>query len=83
MEGVGLTFDYWSQNSDSYITETAHFIDEDFNCHNYVLDTIETNDSHTAAYTREVIEKIHIEYGIDQKVVDFTTDGGKNVINAA
>ena len=48
-EKLALTSDGWrSLASESYVTVTAHFIDEDWELRNVALDTSELQTAHTA-----------------------------------
>ena len=63
---IGLTTDAWtSTTQQSYITVTAHIIDEDCNLKPYVLDTTEITKRHTSENLMDHIKKILTEYEIN------------------
>ena len=64
-QNIGLTTDAWtSTTQQSYITVTAHIIDENCKLKAYVLDTTEITKRHTSENLMEHIETILIEYEI-------------------
>ena len=61
---IALTTDAWTSiTQTSYITVTAHFLDEDFKLQNYVLDTSEIT-SHTSEHLLEHIQGVMRDYGL-------------------
>ena len=65
---IGLTTDAWtSTTQQSYITVTAHIIDEKCNLKSYVLDTSEITKRHTSENLMEHIEIILTDYEINTK----------------
>ena len=64
-----MTNDAWTSTAQqSYITVTAHIIDEDCNLKSYVLDTTEITKRHNSENLMEHIEKILTEYEINTKI---------------
>lgn len=77
---VSVTTDIWSsQNTESYMTLTAHYFDSNFELKSAVLDTKLLTESHTAQYLNSVLKDITQEWGISNKIVCFVTDGGANI----
>ena len=65
---IGLTTDAWtSTTQQSYITVTAHIIDEKCNLKSYVLDTSEITTRHTSENLIVHIENVLTEYEINTK----------------
>lgn len=83
-EKLGLTTDGWSSlATESYVTVTAHFIDEDWEMRNVVLDTSELQTAHTAANVSTCIDSILQEYQVEREsVLAITTDNATNYVNA-
>ncbi|KAJ8346731.1 hypothetical protein SKAU_G00281320 [Synaphobranchus kaupii] len=62
-ERVALTCDGWtSRATESYVTITAHFIDNNWELQSYVLQTRVMHESHTGAHMAEVLEKATVEW---------------------
>merc|ERR1711895_383492 len=62
---IAFTTDAWrSFHKDSYITITAHVLDDDFTLHSFVLDTSEIKDRHTSANLFKHIDKVLKDWGI-------------------
>ncbi|KAL2095672.1 hypothetical protein ACEWY4_007820 [Coilia grayii] len=83
-EKLSLTTDGWSSlATESYVTVTAHFIDEDWEMRNVTLDTSELQTAHTAANVFTCISNILREYHIEhESVLAITTDNVTNYVNA-
>lgn len=83
-QSIALTTDGWtSVATDSYVTVTAHFINEDWEMKDIVLQTTEFKKSHTAENVAEVIDNILREYNVShESVLAITTDNAGNYINA-
>ena len=63
-----MTTDAWtSTTQQSYITVTAHIIDEDCNLKSYLLDTTEITKRHTSENLMDHIEIILTDYEINTK----------------
>ncbi|CAM4608459.1 unnamed protein product [Leuciscus chuanchicus] len=57
-ERVGLTCDGWtSRATESYITFTVHFINEDWEINSYVLQTRAMHETHTGIHIADVLKK--------------------------
>ncbi|XP_030221999.1 zinc finger BED domain-containing protein 1 [Gadus morhua] len=83
-EKLGLTTDGWSSlATESYVTVTAHFIDEDWEMRNVVLDMSELQTAHTAANVSACIDKVLQEFQVPREsVLAITTDNATNYVNA-
>ena len=83
-ERLALTNDGWSSlNTESYVTVTAHFISEDREMRNVVLDTSELQTAQLAANVSTCIDSILREYQAEQEsVLAITTDNATNFVNA-
>ncbi|XP_048124800.1 E3 SUMO-protein ligase ZBED1-like [Alosa alosa] len=83
-EKLSLTTDGWSSlATESYVTVTAHFIDEDWEMRNVVLDTSKLQTAHTAENVSTCIDSILRDYHIEQEsVLVITTDNAMNYVNA-
>ncbi|XP_049451338.1 E3 SUMO-protein ligase ZBED1-like isoform X1 [Epinephelus fuscoguttatus] len=83
-EKLALTTDGWSSlATESYVTVTAHFIDEDWEMRNVVLDTSELQTAHTAANVSTCIDSILRDYHVEwESVLAITTDNATNYVNA-
>ena len=65
-KNISFTTDAWrSFNRDSYITITAHVIDDDLELHSFVLDTSEIKVRHTAENLFYHINKVLQQWGLD------------------
>jgi hypothetical protein len=77
---VALTTDTWtSLKNRAYITITAHYTDSDVKLQSKKLVTLHLTERHTANNLATHLEDVAIEFGIVDKVVTVTTDGGANV----
>lgn len=80
---VSCTSDYWSSIAqESYITVTAHFIDDQWCPKSYTLTTHKLDDRHTASNLSSQLEITFNKWEIDQKIMAVVTDNAKNVLNA-
>ena len=80
---VALTTDEWtSLSTASYVTATAHWINEDWEILNSVLQTKELKVSHTAENVGQCPAEILCVYGLKESVICVTTDNATNYINA-
>ena len=65
IQHIAFTTDAWrSFHKDSYITITAHVLDDDLTLHSVVLDTSEIKDRHTSANLFKHIDKVLKDWGI-------------------
>lgn len=81
---VALTTDGWTSIATaSYVTATAHWINDDREMLNNVLKTKELKVSHTAENVGECIQEIVDVFGIERgSVIAITTDNATNYVNA-
>lgn len=79
-ERVGLTCDGWtSRATESYLTVTVHFVNNDWELKSYVLQTKVMSGSHTGANISEELQKIAHEWKIDNKEPVVVTDNASNM----
>ena len=65
-KNISFTTDAWrSINKDSYITITAHVLDDDLELHSFVLDTSEIKVRHTSENLFEHINNVLQEWGLN------------------
>jgi len=82
-KSVSCTSDCWSSISlQSYITVTAHFIDDQWCPKSYTLTTHQLEDRHTALNLTNQLETTFSKWEIEEKVMAVVTDNAKNVLNA-
>lgn len=80
---VSCTSDCWSSIAqESYITVTAHFIDNQWCPKSYILTTHKLDDRHTASNLSNQLEITFNKWEINQKIMAVVTDNAKNVLNA-
>ncbi|KAK7898586.1 hypothetical protein WMY93_019439 [Mugilogobius chulae] len=79
-ERVALSCDAWtSRATDSYVTITAHYIDEDWSLCSHVLQTRTMPDCHTGANLAVLLQEVVQEWGIAEKNVVVVTDNAANM----
>lgn len=78
---IAVTTDGWtSRAAQSYITITAHYIDDNFEIQNHTLQTRQLNSSHTAENLAEVLTKAVEEWGVKKsQPVAIITDNASNI----
>ncbi|KAL4089036.1 hypothetical protein QTP88_024114 [Uroleucon formosanum] len=80
---VSCTTDCWSSIAqETYITVTAHFIDDQWCPKSYTLTTHKLDDRHTASNLSNQLEITFNKWDIGQKIMSVVTDNAKNVLNA-
>ena len=81
---VSLTTDGWtSLATDAYVTVTAHWISDDWNMYNKVLQTAELKETHTAAHVGACIQRVLDGFGVEGGAVTaIATDNAANYKNA-
>uniref|UniRef100_A0A3B3XPC0 Uncharacterized protein n=1 Tax=Poecilia mexicana TaxID=48701 RepID=A0A3B3XPC0_9TELE len=83
-ERVALMCDGWtSRTTEAYVTITAHFINEEWELVNYVLQTTDMPESHTRQNLAEHLRKALTEWGITEKDPVIVTDNASNMSIAA
>jgi len=67
-----FTLDCWtSMNMIAYLGVTIHYINEDFEIQNYLLDFVHLNDKHSGAILAEEFVDVLKSFGLKNKVVVF------------
>ncbi|MCP4141638.1 MAG: hypothetical protein GY755_15415, partial [Chloroflexi bacterium] len=70
---IALTTDAWkSISKQSYITVTAHMIDDEGVLHNFILDTTEIKVRHTSENLRNHIQNVLQDWGLKTDQFDIT-----------
>jgi len=84
VQSVVCTLDCWSSLAQhSYITITAHALNNDWSPMSFTLTTQETEERHTASNIAEKLENVFSNWKIKDKVTTLITDNNaKNVVNA-
>lgn len=79
-ERVAVTCDGWtSRATESYVTITAHFIDNEWEMHSYVLQTRAMHKTHTGAHMADVLQKAMEEWKLTEKEPAVVTDNASNM----
>lgn len=82
VEAVCITTDCWTSiNCESFISLTAHFIEES-KMTRVLLDCRVYGESHTAVNLSEEIKNVCNEWGVSQKISAIVTDNAANVVAA-
>ena len=77
---VAITTDGWtSRATQSYVTVTCHFINDDWRIENYVLQTRRLDDKHTGENIAAVLNACFQEWNVADKVCAIITDNAKNM----
>ncbi|KAK6169559.1 hypothetical protein SNE40_020592 [Patella caerulea] len=82
---VSLTTDGWTaRGANSYVTITVHFIDQNWEIQNHVLQTRLFNESHTATNLSTILLNAVDEWKLnrDGLTIPVTSDNAANIINA-
>ncbi|XP_073701142.1 E3 SUMO-protein ligase ZBED1-like [Garra rufa] len=83
-ERVALTCDAWtSRATESYVTLTAHHIDDQWNLKSHVLQTRAMRDSHTGEHIAALLTEAVTEWGLNGKDPVVVTDNASNMTVAA
>lgn len=83
VQSVVCTSDCWSSLAqNSYITITAHALDNDWSPLSFTLTTQEMEERHTALNIAERLENVFADWDIKDKLTTVITDNAKNVVNA-
>ena len=80
-----MTTDLWTSNgpNDAYITITSHFIDNNGNLNDFVLDTQAFGDvSHSAENLHLYLAAQAAKWNIEKKTEVVITDNATNIVNA-
>lgn len=84
-KALSLTTDIWTSNQmESYMTVTAHFISNNWLLHSFVLETKELGVSHTAANIGERLSEVMADFRIPaEKRVAIVHDNAANIVLCA
>jgi len=83
VKSVVCTSDCWSSLAQhSYITITAHALNNDWSPMSFTLTTQEMEERHTALNIADKLENVFSSWEIKDKVTTVITDNAKNVVNA-
>lgn len=83
VQSVACASDCWSSSAHrSYVTITAHALNDDWSPLSYTLATQEMEDRCTALNVAEKLENIFSDWEIKDKVTTVVTNNDKNVANA-
>ncbi len=79
---VSLTMDIWTSeiSKNCYLGVTIHYINNNWELKNYLLDLIPINGSHTAGLITSKLLQILGEFNINNNILALTTDNGSNMI---
>lgn len=80
---ITLTTDTWtSMATESYMSITAHFIDENWEMHSILVDCFKFGERHTSENLKMEIIRVLTEWEILDKVQTIVTDNAYNITNA-
>ena len=79
---IFLTTDIWTSeiSKDCYLEVTMHYINNNWELKNLLLDLIPINGSHTAGLIISKLLQILEEFNINNNILVLTTDNGSNMI---
>jgi hypothetical protein len=79
---VSLTTDIWTSeiSKNCYLGVTIHYINNNWELKNHLLDLIPINGSHTAGLITSKLLQILGEFNINNNILALTTDNGSNMI---
>ena len=81
---IAYTTDFWtSMANDSYITITAHFVDENWDLQERLLLTRAVQGSHNADHVADMLTECEAEWDLQDKNPTVVTDNARNMVNAA
>lgn len=80
---VSITVDGWTScATDSYITITAHYVNDEWDLQSHVLQTRVFNDSHTGVNLAALLQDVLREWNITEKNPALVTDNARNMLVA-
>ena len=80
---VAITTDTWtSRVTESYLTVTAHYIDDEWNLKCHVLETLQMTTAHTSANLASELKTIFESWNIQDKICRIVTDNAANIVKA-
>ncbi|XP_049318602.1 zinc finger BED domain-containing protein 4-like [Bactrocera dorsalis] len=78
-----ITTDCWtSRNTVSYIAITLHFVSENFEFNNILLDCCPMSETHTAKNLAEQIQNVTTEWGVFDNIIFAVSDNANNIKSA-
>ncbi|CAB4412323.1 unnamed protein product [Rhizophagus irregularis] len=79
---ISLTTDIWTSevSKDCYLGVTMHYINNNWELKNLLLDLIPINGFHTAGLITSKLLQILEEFSISNNILALTTDNGSNMI---
>lgn len=83
IKSVCLTTDCWtSENTESYVAVTAHYLNKNFEFQHFLLDYAVMRRQHTSLNLASEISRIVTEWNLQDKVLLVVTDNASNIKNA-
>lgn len=80
---VSITTDGWTSNTtESYITVTCHYIDNEWNLKSSVLQTRAYEDRHTGENLAALLKSVVEEWGLEGKILACVHDNASNIVSA-
>ncbi|KAM9758712.1 E3 SUMO-protein ligase ZBED1-like [Menidia menidia] len=80
---VSITVDGWTScATDSYITVTAHYVNEEWDMQSHVLQTRVFNESHTGVNLAALLQDALREWNLGEKKPALVTDNARNMLVA-
>ncbi|KAM9751080.1 E3 SUMO-protein ligase ZBED1-like [Menidia menidia] len=80
---VSITVDGWTScATDSYITVTAHYVNEEWDMQSHVLQTRVFNESHTGVNLAALLQDVLREWNLGEKKPALVTDNARNMLVA-
>lgn len=80
---VYITTDIWTSiNTDSFLTVTCHFINEEFKLRTYTLETIKFEGNHTSSAICYNLQNVFHNWKLENKVISVVTDNAANMKSA-
>ena len=81
MGNVSITTNCWTSHAtESYMTVTAHFVNNEYELKSYVLQTRELDEPHTAEHLAKELENCALEWGLNKPTV--VSDNASNILKA-
>jgi len=83
-EHIAVTSDGWTDDfrKVSYVTVTAHFLDNDLNLHSCILNTGSVAAKKTAEVLGNVVSEVVADFGFEMTKVTIVTDNASNMVAA-
>ena len=72
-----------SSGAKSFVDVNVHYVTEDFQPKKKILDVFEMKDSKTAENYRARVEEVHRQFGVENKVISYTTDNEPTIRKAS